>query len=83
VATPQGPPGRVFMLSTVEFSRFDTAGVPGRGHGWQESNLRHPVLETGALTVLSYTHRELVEGNEKAARPGISQRGGVSRVVRV
>jgi hypothetical protein len=46
------------MLSTVEFSRFDTAGVPGGEHGWQESNLRHPVLETGALTELSYTHRE-------------------------
>ncbi len=42
------------MLSTVEFSRnipVAWANTLGR----QESNLRHPVLETGALTELSYT----------------------------
>ena len=54
----QAPPG-FYLLSTVEFSMFDTAGAPGWGHGGQESNLRHPVLETGALTELSYTHREM------------------------
>ena len=70
----------VFMLSTVEFSRFDTDGVPWCGHGWQESNLRHPVLETGALAELSYTHREKCWRETKnAAWLGDLPEGGVSR----
>ena len=76
-------PPEVFVLSTVEFSRFNTTGTPECEHGRQESNLRHPDLEAGALTELSYTHRKLLEENENAARPGNSRKGGVSRVERV
>ncbi len=53
---------------------FNTTGTPECEHGWQESNLRHPVLETGALTVLSYTHRKPLEEHKNAARPGSSGR---------
>jgi hypothetical protein len=76
------------MLSTVEFSRFDTAGVPGCGHGRQDSNPRHPVLETGALTELSYTHKKdglirSVGGKQKRRRIGDLPEGGGVAVKRL
>lgn len=47
--TGAGDTGLV-MPSTVEFSTHIPAGRGLRlTHGRQESNLRHPVLETGAL----------------------------------
>lgn len=43
------------MPSAVELTTYDPAGRGREKQGRQDSNPRHPVLETGALTWLSYT----------------------------
>jgi hypothetical protein len=53
-------------------------------HGWQESNLRHPVLETGALTELSYTHEKIVGGKRKRRLvAGFAEAASVAFVARL
>src|SRR5262245_7054099 len=65
----------------MEFSKHLTRLAPGTVHGRQDSNLRHPVLETGALTVLSYTHIKLLRHIQKG-RPGRCPGGRLMSVAR-